>query len=124
MAKPTLLINGHEYAEYIEELTPDVNDLDADGSGRDVQTGTMYRTRIAIKQKWNVKMLRLSQTLMTQLLNDLSPVFFTATITDPATGNQTAKTMYTSTKTCGAQRYDKETGAPYYDGASFSLIER
>ena len=36
MAKPTLTINNHDYAAYIEELSPSRNDLDADGSGRDV----------------------------------------------------------------------------------------
>ena len=124
MAKPTLTINGHDYAQYVAELTPSLNDLDADGSGRDVQTGLMYRTRIGTKQKWDVKMLRLSETLHKQLLADISPVFYTATILDPTTGATATKTVYTSTIPMGAQRYDKETSAPYYDGMTFSMTER
>lgn len=124
MAKPTLTINGHDYAQYVAELTPSLNDLDADGSGRDVQTGLMYRTRIGTKQKWDVKMLRLSETLHKQLLTDISPVFYTATILDPTTGATATKTVYTSTIPMGAQRYDKETSAPYYDGMTFSMTER
>ena len=124
MAKPVLTINGHNYAQYIEELTPTRNDLDAEGSGRDVQTGLMYRTRIGTKQKWDVKLLRLTETIHKQLLADISPVFYQATVIDPTTGAAATKTFYTSTVPFGAQRYDKETGAPYYDGMTFSMTER
>lgn len=124
MAKPVLIINGHDYAPYILELTPSRNDLDADGSGRDVQTGLMYRTRIATKQKWDVKLTRLSEAVHRQLIADISPVFFGVTVLDPVTGAQSTVTVYTSTVPFGAQRYDRETGAPYYDGMSFSLTER
>lgn len=124
MAKPVLIINGHDYAEYIEELTPSRNDLDADGSGRDVQTGLMYRTRIATKQKWDVKMIRLSQSLHMQLLSDISGVYFNITVLDPTTGAQATKNVYVSSVPFGAQRYDKDSGEPYYSGMSFSLTER
>lgn len=124
MAKPVLIINGHDYAQYIEELTPSKNDLDADGSGRDVQTGLMYRTRIAVKQKWDVKLLRLSETIHKQLLSDISGVYYNATVLDPTTGATASKTFYTATVPFGAQRYDKESGAPVYDGMSFSMTER
>lgn len=124
MAAPCLIINGHDYAQYIEELTPSRNDLDAEGSGRDVQTGTMYRTRIGTKQKWEVKMLRLSEAIHRQLLADINPVFFNITVLDPTTGAQATKNVYTSTVPFGAQRYDRESGAPVYDGMTFSLTER
>lgn len=124
MAKPVLIINGHDYAAYVEELNISRNDLDADGSGRDVQTGLMYRTRIATKMKVDVKLLRLRQPVHKQLLADIAEPFYSATVLDPVTGSQTTKTFYTSSVPFGAQRYDKETGAPYYDGMSFSLTER
>lgn len=124
MAAPCLIINGHDYAQYIEELTPSRNDLDAEGSGRDVQTGAMYRTRIGTKQKWEVKMLRLTEAMHRQLIADINPVFFDITVIDPTTGAQATKTVYTSTVPFGAQRYDRDSGAPVYDGMTFSLIER
>lgn len=124
MAKPVLIINGHDYAAWVEELSPSRNDLDADGSGRDVQTGLMYRTRIATKLKVTVKLLRLRQPVMQQLLTDIAPVFYDATLVDPATGAQVTKTFYTSTVPFGAQRYDRETGAPFYDGVSFDMTEK
>ena len=122
--KPTLTINGHDYAKYVEDLEPSRNDLDADGSGRDVQTGEMFRTRIAQKLKFSVRMLRLQQSTMTQLMSDINSVFFQATVVDPATGATTSKNFYTATVNAGAQRYNKDTGAPYYDGVSFEMTEK
>ena len=124
MARPVLIINGHDYAAYVEELRPSRNDLDADGSGRDVQTGLMYRTRIAVKQKWEVKLLRLSEAVHRQLLADISGAYYQATVLDPNTGAQSTRTFYTSSVPFGAQRFDRNTGAPVYDGMSFSMTER
>ena len=124
MARPILRINNHDYSQYVIELTPSRNDLDAEGSGRDVQTGLMYRTRIATKQKWDVKLSRLSETVHKQLIEDISPVYYAATVLDPTTGTQVSKTFYTSTVPFGAQRYNKESGAPVYDGLTFSMTER
>ena len=124
MARPVLIINGHDYAAYVEELRPSRNDLDADGSGRDVQTGLMYRTRIAVKQKWEVKLLRLSEAVHRQLLADISGAYYQATVLDPTTGAQSTRTFYTSSVPFGAQRFDRNTGAPVYDGMSFSMTEK
>ena len=124
MAKPVLIINGHDYAAYVEELNISRNDLDAEGSGRDVQTGLMYRTRIGTKMKVEVKLFAIQETIHKQLLSDISGVFYTAKVVDPTTGAQAEKSFYTSTVPFGAQRYNKETGKPYYSGMTFSMIER
>ena len=99
------------------------NDLDADGSGRDVQTGAMIRTRIATKLKADVKMIRLEQDVMTRLLSAISGESYSATVINPASGAAVTKTFYTSTVPFVAQRYNRETGAPFYDGVSFSMTE-
>ena len=124
MAYPVLIINGHDYAPLVESLEISRNDLDAEGSGRDVQTGLMYRTRIASKLKAEVKLLRLQQAQMQQLSSDIAGAFYSATVVDPATGTQVTKTFYTSELPFGAQRLNKATGTPYYDGVTFSMIER
>ena len=124
MAKPVLIINGHDYAPLVEELNIANNDLDAEGSGRDVQTGQMYRTRIATKMKAEVKLLRLQQAQMRQLAADIAGTFYAATVVDPTTGAQVTKSFYTSERPFGAQRLNRESGAPYYDGVAFSMIER
>ena len=124
VTKPVLIINNHDYAALVEELNASRNDLDAEGSGRDVQTGLMYRTRITSKMKVTVKFFQLQQATMQQLLSDIVQPFYSATVVDPATGAQATKTFYTSTVPYGAQRYNKETGAPYYDGVTFDMTER
>lgn len=124
MAKPVLIINTYDYAQYVEELNISRNDLDAEGSGRDVQTGLMYRTRIGSKMKVDVKLLPIQQTVHKQLLADISGVYYSATVVDPSTGAQAQKSFYTSTVPFGAQRYNKEIGAPYYSGMTFSMTER
>ena len=124
MAAPVLIINGHDYAPLVEELNITNNDLDADGSGRDVQTGLMYRTRVATKMKATVKLLRLQQAQMQQLAADIRGVYYSASVIDPTTGAQVTKSFYTSERPFGAQRYNRETGAPYYDGVTFSMTER
>ena len=123
VVKPRLIINGHDYAQYIEELNISRNDLDADGSGRDVQNGTMIRKRIATKLKITVKMCRIQQPIMTQLAADIQPQFFSATVLNPSTGEAVTKRYYTSTVPFGAQRYNKDTGIPYYDGVTFDITE-
>ena len=124
MAAPVLIINGHDYAPYVEELTPSRNDLDADGSGRDVQTGEMFRTRIGVKQKWDVKLLRLSEEIHRQLLADIAGEFYEATVLDPTTGAQARRTFYTSSVPFGVQRYQRDSRRTVYDGMAFSMIER
>ena len=122
--KPVLIINGHDYAPLVEELSIVSNDLDAEGSGRDVQTGLMHRTRIAAKLKAEVRLLRLQQPQMEQRASDIAGTFYSATLLDPATGAQVTRSFYTSERPFGAQRLNRETGAPYYDGVTFNMIER
>ena len=86
--QPVLIINNHDYAALVEALNLSRNDLDAEGSGRDVQTGEMFRTRVATKLKATVKLLRLQQATMQQLLTDIAQPFYSATVVDPATGAQ------------------------------------
>lgn len=124
MAKPTLTINGHDYAQYIQQLTPSRNDLDADGSGRDVQTGLMYRTLIARKAKLEIKLCQVRDTVLAQLMSDISDKFYSAKYLDPVTNTQKTATFYTSEVNLGEQHYDKSSGATRYTGASFSMIER
>ena len=119
-----MIINNHDYAPLVEELNIVNNDLDADGSGRDVQTGLMYRTRVATKMKVTVKLLRLQQAQMQQLAADIRGTYYSATVVDPTTGTRVTKSFYTSERPFGAQRLNKKTGAPYYDGVTFNMTER
>lgn len=119
---PTFIVNGHDYTEYVQDIKPSRNDLDADGSGRNLLNGLMYRKRIAIKAKLSVSFLRLDETQMAQLENDLYPEYVDVTTLDPRTNEQVTRTYYTSTINNGIQRYIG--GKTVYDGAAFDLTER
>lgn len=112
-----MIIGGVDYTEYVEELKPTINGLNADGSGRDVQTGLMVRTKIADKWKVEVKMLRLDEAKLKKLKETLQEVSY------HATAGEASGMFYTDTIPLGSQRYDKNTGKSYFDGVSFSMIE-
>ena len=119
---PAFIINGHDYAEYVQEIKPSRNDLDADGSGRNLLNGLMYRKRIAIKAKLSVSFLRLDEAQMAQLENDMYPEYVSITTLDPRQNQLVTRTYYTSTINNGVQRYIG--GKTVYDGVSFDITER
>ena len=117
MAQPSVIIDGHDWTAKVEELKPTINGLNADGSGRDVQTGLMTRTKITDKWKVEVKMLRLMEAEVDALQTSLRKTSYSATA-GPASGG-----FYTDTIPLGSQRYDKETNQSYFDGMAFSMTE-
>ena len=124
MAVPCLIINGVDYAEFLNDFKPVDNDLDADGSGRDTQTGEMFRTKRAEKQTYDVSFNRIYEDVQIPLNNAIRQQYYQATILDPNTGTLVTKTFFTATRTFGSQRYDKDAGKTYYDGMSFKMTEK
>ena len=124
MSVPCFIINGHDYAAFIEEMKPVRNDLDEDGSGRNVLDGDMYRNRIATKLKWEVSMLRLDEALIMQLEEDLyrEGNFVTVTLLEARTNTRVARSYYHSTINEGIQRY--AGGRTVYDGVAFNITQR
>ncbi len=122
--RPILIIDNLDITNYVSELKPVKNDLDADGSGRDIQTGTMYRTKITDKMTWEVSLLRIPEYVATSLFGKLNNTYYNATILDPGTNTQQTKTFYTSSVPFGVQKYIKSDNITVYDGVSFSMIER
>lgn len=120
--KPIFKVNGHDYTHYVRELKPSRNDLDADGSGRNLLNGLMYRKRIATKAKYSVTFIRLDETIMAQLEADMSPQYVNITTLDAKQNAHVQRTYYTSTINEGVQRY--LNGKTYYDGVTFSITER
>lgn len=105
-------------------LQPVRNDLDADGSGRNLLNGLMYRARIAQKDKWTVKFNRLPELIMKTIAEDMDPVYVNITMLNPKTNQVTTKSYYTSTITYGTQHYDRSTNTTIYDGCTFNITER
>jgi len=122
--QPIFKINDHDYTKYLdaEGLKPTSNDLDADGSGRNLLDGLMYRTRIATKLKWTVTFLRMSADVLAQLLADLDSDFIQVTMLDAKANRYVERSYYCATINQGIQRY--VGGQTVYDGVTFNLTER
>lgn len=122
MSKPIFKIGEHDYTQYVAELQPSRNDLDADGSGRNLLDGLMYRSRITTKLKWTVSFLRLDEAVMAQLSADMDADFVSITLLEAKANRQITRSYYSSTINQGVQRYIG--GRTVYDGVTFNLIER
>lgn len=122
--KPLFKIGNHDYTEFVDALKPVRNDIDADGSGRNLLNGEMFRTRIAQKDKWSVTFLKLPELIMKSIAEDIDPEFAKITMLDPKSNRVLEKTYYTSTLTFGSQRYDKSQNLTYYEGCTFDMTER
>ena len=124
--RPVFRIGAHDYTAFIDRdgLQPTRNDLDADGSGRNLLDGLMYRARVSQKDKWSVKFLPLPELVMKSIAEDINPEYVQVTLLDPKTNTILTKTYYTSTLNYGSQQYDKNRGTTYYVGCTFDLTER
>ena len=113
--KPIFKIGKNDYTAFLAEdgLAPVRNDLDADGSGRNLLDGLMYRTRIAQKDKWTVKFNRLPELIVKSIAADINPEYVEITMLDPKSNRHITKSYYTSTLTYGVQRYDRSQNLTY-----------
>ena len=122
--RPVLQIGSHDYTDYVaaEGMKYSRNDLDADGSGRNVLDGLMYRHRIGSKVKWTISFIRLPESVFSQLMADMDAEYVNVTTLDPRTNARVTRTYYTSTINAGVQRYIG--GQTVYDGVTFDITER
>ncbi len=126
MSKPIFKINGVDYTRWIswDGLEGSKNDLDADGSGRNVLDGFMYRHRIGTKNKYGVPFIRLPAVVLAALETDLysSGDYVQISTLEARVNRETTKTYYFSTINEGVQRYiDDDT---VYDGVTLEVTER
>lgn len=120
--KPVFKIGDNDYTKYVEELKPSSNDLDADGAGRNILDGLMYRSRIATKLKWTVTFLRLPADVLSALLQDMDKDFVRVTMLEPKSQRHVSRDYYCSTINHGVQRH--LSGETVYDGVTFNITER
>lgn len=121
---PKFQINNTDYAPYIQQLDIQINDLDADGSGRNILDGKMYRSRIASKFKLSVKMLPVSEQMIYEVSTAVSGTYTEVTFLNPKNNTEETKEFYCSSFNFGNQYYSPSEELSYYDGASFDLTER
>lgn len=122
--QPVFKINGTDYTQYVafDGLKPSTNDLDADGSGRNILDGLMYRTKIATKRKWTISFVRLDEATMAAIHSAMDSEYVNITTLDPETNRHVTRECYCSSINSGTQRYIG--GETVYDGATFNIIER
>lgn len=123
MAAPKLIINSVDFTDYVAEINPTLNDLDAEGAGRDITEGTMHRTLIAKKYKLEVSFLRLGGAVMRSLHQCTEADMFSVTFLDPTTDSDVTKLFYKASIPFGAQGYNKTKDEVYYEGTTLSLTE-
>lgn len=124
--KPIFKIGDHDYTAFLADdgLSPVREDLDADGAGRNLLDGWMYRARIAQKDKWAVKFIDLPELIMKSIAEDINPEYVSITLLDPKTNRHLIKTYFTATLTYGRQVYDPGKGYTVYKGCTFNITER
>ena len=122
--RPVLIIGDIDFTSFVSDMKPVKNDLDADGSGRDIQTGKMQRTKIADKLTWEVSMIRIPEAVAWLLFTVLNKQYYNATTLHPGKNVQEKREYYTSSIVFGSQRYIKSKKQTVYDGVTFQMIER
>ena len=124
MAGPVFKINGTDYTRYVaqEGLKLTINDLDADGSGRNILDGLMYRSRIARKLKWTVTFNRLTGAELLSIETAMNREYVSITTISPQTNAEYTGTYYCSAINEGVQRWDGHNIV--YDGVTFNFTER
>lgn len=124
MAQPKLKIGSIDFTELVATMTISNNDLDADGSGRDISDGEMHRTKIADKDKLEVAMMRIWENDMITLQAALRPAFVSVQYLNPRSNLLETKTMYCSALKHGLQIYNRSRHKTYYQGTTFELVEK
>lgn len=124
--KPIFKINNIDFTEHIAEdgMKPSINDLDADGSGRNLLNGLMHRRRIASKDKRTVEFMDLDEKVMQNLMNALYEKgdYVDITMLDPKLNRHVTRSYYFSTINQGVQKY--RGGHTIYTGVTFNITER
>lgn len=98
------------------------NDIDAQNSGRDVQSGTMIRKRVSQKTRLDISCRPLTSDELHTVLAAIQPQWLSVKFYDPITNATVTKIMYTST--VPASFYYDDGIRQLWTGVEFPLIEQ
>lgn len=100
-------------------MKPAINALDSSKTGRDNNTGAMFRDKIAEKLKYNIEFpFGLNNTQVAEILDVLLAGSFVAYIPDPKTGAFVEKSFYCSSAEPEINQIYSET---FWDYKGFSV---
>lgn len=105
---------------------PDIYEVgisDLDASANRSSNGTLFRDRIAVKRTIKLGWALLTSAELSQILQAVSPVFFTVNYLDPQLNALIAGTFYASDRT-QAVAVKQSDGSYKWSNISFSLVER
>jgi hypothetical protein len=103
--------------------TYEVTISDLDASANRSGNGTLFRDRIAVKRTITVSWMFLTALELSQLLQAMSPVFFSVVYLDPQLNSLNSGTFYVSDRTQGVA-IKQSDGSYKWGNIGFSLVER
>ena len=123
MARKVLIINGHDYSDYVADdgYQWEDYDIDGDNAGRKMDA-IMDRDLMADKTKLVISCRDLKQEESMQILSDIKQEYFTATVLSAHKGEVTCE-MYSNNRKAAIAVIDDD-GNVVWSGLSFPLIER
>lgn len=121
MATQHVIIGGTDITRYLVKLRITKNDVDAPGSGRDLN-GTMMRSRVATKAKLECECRKLVDEEVTTVSSAIAPQTVYVSYLDPYFGQRNNVEFYCSEFGSSVWRSD-EGGKTYWEGIAFNLIE-
>lgn len=104
-----------------QQLTWGIQDVDADGTGRN-QRGLTFRDRVAIKRKLTCVWPPVDSSKMSILLNAVTDEFFTINYPDALTGGYKSMTAYVGDRSAPA--YTLVNGKWLWSSLSMNFVER
>ena len=105
-------------------LTWEESDLDSsEGSGRNM-LGEVLRDRITTKRKISVSFPPLNDTQMSELLEAMSPLFFSLEYPDPKLGIRHSIVVYVSDCSVPVYMFDKTLNQWLWQGMAVDFIEK
>ena len=121
MASQRVVVNGTDITGYLKSMQWSRNDIDAPGSGRDMD-GSMVRGRVAIKAKLQFNCRVLSDGELSLLCSAVSGETVSVSYLDPLFGRRSNVAFYGSQMDAGVWS-GNENGEAYWGGIAFNLIE-
>jgi len=119
----TLTIGGVDITPFIafKGLKYTLSDVDAPNAGRSMDA-TMHRARVASKMRLDITCRPLKTTEVSTVLQAIYPEWVTVVYTDPRTGSNVSKTMYSNNRTVNFLMHKSDHDLWMVE--SFPLVER